>query len=147
MSQINIKYLFIMNPEELKKIISQIDACMMTTYGSNGEINSRPMLCNHTENGISEMYFFCMKESDKIEEIMQSNHISLIFQNQGNGLYINMMCLATVTEDVSEMREHWDPKLEIWWKEKEYTKGLIMIRCKTQSIRYWYQGNNGRIEL
>lgn len=136
-----------MNLKELKEIISQVGVCMMTTNGSDGDIKSRPMLCNHTENGISEMNFFCMKESDKIAEIMHNNHMSLVFQDQNKDLYINMMCLAAVTDNVQEMREHWDAKLETWWPEKENTAGLCMIRCTTQSIRYWHQGNSGVVQI
>lgn len=136
-----------MNIEELKALFAQVDVCMMTTIGEQGVINSRPMLCNHTDELLSEMYFFCMKDSLKTKDIAHNANVSLIFQDKDLGFDANMMCQATLIDDVDSMAAHWDPKLEVWWSEKEHTPNLCMIRCQVHHIRYWHEGTHAEISF
>ncbi len=133
---------------ELKKIISQVDVCMMNTISPMGDVNSRPMLCNHTDNeGLQWLYFYCMDSSQKIVDLINNDHISLVFADVAQGLYANIMGSATIVKDKSEMSSHWDARLEEWWADRENTPNLCMIQCRIDSIRYWYEGQEGLLKI
>ncbi len=136
-----------MDITEIKKLISKTDACMMTTISIDGKINSRPMLCNHQIDGLKNLFFFCMKDSIKVSDLQNNNKISLIFSDSTNGLYANIQGIATITDNKSEMAQHWDKKLDVWWKDQENTPNICMIHCHNETIRYWHQGKDNTINI
>ncbi|MDD3788383.1 MAG: pyridoxamine 5'-phosphate oxidase family protein [Petrimonas sp.] len=131
-----------MTVKELAQHIRRIDCCMMTTLDADGNFRSRPMLTILKEDDLNNLHFFCMKDSQKIRDLMANAAISLTYQEPGSGLYIQVYGKAELTGEPAQMRPYWDKKLNVWWPREADTEGISMISVKTQWVRYWFEGKN-----
>ncbi len=133
---------------EIENIIKEIDVCMLyTSNKSQKKIEGRPMLTIFDNSELKNIFFFCMKDSNKVKDLEKNNTIALAYQDNVNNNYIHIDGKAEITTDISTMQSKWDKKLNTWWQDEAQTKGICMIKVTTQSIRYWTKNKNGVISL
>ncbi len=136
-----------MDISEIRKIIKETKFCMLNTNNQNGQIDSRPMLTVFHNSEEEHIFFFCMKNSQKIIDLRENNHISLSYQDNSKENYIHIIGKADITEDVATMQSKWDKQLNTWWPNEAQTEGMSMIKVKINSIRYWTKDENGTITI
>lgn len=136
-----------MTLQELNHLIKQIDCGMLITHTDKNEFNSRPMLTITDDENPDKLYFFCMKNSQKVVEIKDDHRVALSYQDKESGINLHLFGKATVTDQPGEMQKHWDKKLNVWWQEEANTDGICMIIVKIEKFRYWTTGENGEVAL
>ncbi len=136
-----------MTLQELNHKIKKIDCGMLTTHTDKNEFNSRPMLTITDDENPYNLYFFCMKNSQKIVEIKSDNRVAISYQDKETGVNLHILGKATLIDQPKEMQKHWDKKLNVWWQKEENTDGICMIIVKIEKFRYWTIGDNGEVAL
>lgn len=134
------------NLKDISSKMRNLDICMMTTHSRNGVLASRPMSNNGDVEYDGNSYFFTYKESDVVEHIEANDNVNLSFCGQKN-LYISVVGKAKLTEDKTELKEHWVKELNNWFKDGLETPGITMIHVKAITIKYWQGEDEGEVNL
>ena len=71
----------------IAKKMKDLDICMMSTNGSRGVVNTRPMSNNRDVKYNGESFFFSSMDTRKVNDIKRSASVSLSFTGSG-GSYI-----------------------------------------------------------
>jgi general stress protein 26 len=131
-----------MTQQEISALLQTFDVCMMTTISNEGEINSRPMLQNKDAEYNGYLYFFSLKETRKVLDLMDIPTISLTYQDKEGKQFLQVHGEGEITDSTKEMAPFWDKNLDKWWSLQEHTDGMCMIRVRVSWVRYWHQGED-----
>ena len=130
----------------LAKKMKDHDICMMSTNGSRGVVNTRPMSNNRDVKYNGESFFFSYMDTRKVKDIQRSAAVSLSFTGS-SGSYIIVNGKARLIKDKTTWEEHWDDSLNQWFKKGVDTPGIVLIAVKASHIKYWDKYKEGDIEL
>jgi len=135
-----------MTKSELTQAIKEIDVCMMTTLDGRGTFHSRPMSNNKEVESDADTYFFTMKDTQKVRDLMESPRVSLTYQGK-KGLFVQVYGEGHLIEQKGRMEERWSDDLNAWFRDGLQTDGLCMIRVEGKWMEYWQREKNGRLTL
>jgi general stress protein 26 len=130
----------------IAKKMKDLDICMMSTNGSRGVVNTRPMSNNRDVKYNGESFFFSSRDTRKVNDIKRSASVSLSFTGSG-GSYIIVNGKARLIKDKAIWETHWDKSLDQWFKKGIDTPGLVLIAVKAKHIKYWDKYKEGDIDL
>jgi general stress protein 26 len=131
---------------ELSRKMKDLDICMLSTQGDDGDINARPMSNNGDVEYDGHSFFFTSDKFTVAKDIEENNKVGLTF-NGKDKLYIAVIGEADLIDDKEEMKEHWTRDLEKWFEDGLDTPDLVMIRVKASTIRYWQGEEQGEIPV
>ncbi len=126
-------------PEGVKKIgelIKDIRICMMTTAGSDGSFDSRPMATQKTEFD-GDVWFLTRGESGKVHEIEDDAHVSLLYADTGDSKYVAAKGKATVSKDKAKIHELWNPMFKAWFPGGEDDPEITVLKVSLTEAQYW----------
>ena len=83
------------------------------------------------------LWFFADHRSPKIHEMSADPTVSLFFQNDVDGCYMQLDGSAAVVQDRSKIREMYTPALRTWFPEGLDDPNLTLIRFDAISGSYW----------
>jgi general stress protein 26 len=129
-----------------------IDICMLATRTDDGQITSRPMSNNGEAEYDGDSFYFTRDTSRVVHEIQRDPKVSLAFSTPpglltGAGLYVSVQGQAQVIRDKARFEEHWSPDLDIWFEQGIETPGVVMLKVRAETIRYWAGEDQGEIAL
>lgn len=123
--------------EKIRELIKDIDIGMLTTYGIDGGLHSRPMSSNRDVQGDGTTWFFTRRNSRLVDEIKENTEVHLTFNNTAKHIYVSVLGEAVLIEDKALMKEHWKPELSTWFKEGLKDPELLLIRVTMKEGEYW----------
>jgi general stress protein 26 len=62
-------------------------------------------------------------------------------------LFISVSGKATLSNDKLEMLKHWSKDLNVWFKDRVDTKGLMMIKVEAKHMKYWSNNEEGEVSI
>lgn len=128
-----------LNSFELDKLRSQIkgiSTAMFTTHALNGGLHTRPMAALEMDPD-GTMWFFTYKESNKVQEIGQNNHVALGFSDPGSETYVATSGLAEEVSDPAKVNELWVDALKTWFPGGKSDPSLTLVKVTTHAGEYW----------
>lgn len=126
--------------------MKEIDICMMSTAGTRGAVNTRPMSNNRDVKYNGTSYFFSDGKTQKVKDLTNSPAVNLSFAGD-KGIFIVVTGKGKIIRDKAQMEEHWVPDLDQWFEDGIETKGLVMISVKASNIHYWNKADEGDIKV
>lgn len=139
----NTKNIFDQNSAQaLWDKISTIKTAMLTTYDVQSGFHSRPMRSAQEQFKDSALYFFTSLNSEKIDEILEGSQVQLNYVDLVAECYVSVYGTAVITQDPEEIKKHYAPALDAYFKEGVQNPDLAMIRITVESAEYWDSNQN-----
>lgn len=131
---------------DLSKQMGKIDIAMLSTHAKNGNIAGRPMSNNGQVEYDGTSYYFTYEDAHTVGEIEADPKVSLAFMGQ-EGFSVAVEGNAKLSRDKAEMKEHWSPDLDKWFKDGIDTPDIVMIQVDATRVHYWDGGDEGEVKL
>ncbi|MBB5330570.1 pyridoxamine 5'-phosphate oxidase family protein [Tunturiibacter gelidoferens] len=125
--------------EGLKKIgslIEDIPIAMLVTTGEDGSFESRPM-ATHIKNFDGTVWFLTPLKSEKVHEIKDDSHATLVFSDAANAKYISAKGRAYVSQDRAKIHELWNSMYKAWFPAGEDDPNIAVLRVDITEADYW----------
>ncbi|CAM3709852.1 General stress protein FMN-binding split barrel domain-containing protein [Deinococcus saxicola] len=131
---------------DLSKQMGEIDIAMLSTHTAGGEIAGRPMSNNGEVDYDGTSYYFTYEDAHTVGEIEADPKVSLAFMG-ARGFLVAVEGKARLSRDRAEMKEHWSPDLDQWFKDGIDTPDIVMIQVDATRVHYWDGGDEGEVKL
>ncbi|AZI42272.1 pyridoxamine 5'-phosphate oxidase [Deinococcus psychrotolerans] len=131
---------------DLAKSMKDIDIAMISTHTTGGEIAGRPMSNNGQVEYDGTSYYFTYDKSRTVADIRKNAKVSLAFQGT-KAFLVAVEGKALLIQDKIEMKKHWTPDLDRWFKDGIDSEGLVMIQVDATRIHYWDGEDDGEVKL
>ncbi|TSA85837.1 pyridoxamine 5'-phosphate oxidase [Deinococcus detaillensis] len=131
---------------DLAKSMKDIDIAMVSTHTEGGEIAGRPMSNNGQVEYDGTPYYFTYDKSRTVADIRKNAKVSLAFQGT-KAFLVAVEGEALLIQDKTEMKKHWTPDLDHWFKDGIDSEGLVMIQVDATRIHYWDGEDDGEVKL
>ncbi len=131
---------------DLSEQMRKIDIAMLSTHAENGNIAGRPMSNNGEVDYDGTSYYFTYEDTHTVGEIERDSKVALAFMGQ-NAFSVAVEGQARLSRDKAQMKEHWSPDLDRWFKDGLDTPGIVMIQVDATRVHYWDGENEGEIKL
>ncbi|MDF7811735.1 pyridoxamine 5'-phosphate oxidase family protein [Hymenobacter sp. YC55] len=126
---------------ELIKRIKDIKIAMLTTAEQDGTLHSRPMYTQEPEND-GTLWFYTEKDSAKIYEVKEDQHVSLNYSKPNDNLYVSVSGTATVTTNSELIKKYWSEGLRAWFPKGPEDPNIALLRINIVRGEYWDQPSN-----
>jgi len=135
--------------KDISSLIRKLDLCTLTTVNGRGMPEGRPMSNNRDVDYDGTSYFFTTKDTSMVREIKKNPGVSLSYIDAGllSKRFINVSGKADLITDKEVMRDHWNPDLEIWFKDGIDTKGIVMIKVQATHLKMWEKNKETEVNL
>ncbi|PJJ60579.1 pyridoxamine 5'-phosphate oxidase family protein [Hymenobacter chitinivorans] len=126
---------------KLVERIKDIKIAMMTTVEPSGELHSRPMY-THEPEADGTLWFFTERDSAKIDEVQQEQHVNLGYSKPDQNLYVSISGTATVVNDRQKIKDLWSEGLRAWFPKGSDDPNISLLRVDISRGEYWDQPSN-----
>jgi general stress protein 26 len=123
--------------EKLSGMLKDIDFCMLSTVGSDGNIHSRPMSLNGEIDKEGNLWFFTSSNSLKAHEIESSPRVNASFANPDDQVYVSASGTAEIITDRAKIKELWTPILKAWFPDGPEQADLALLKVTLEKAEYW----------
>ena len=121
---------------KVAELVKGMHICMMTTVGTDGTIDARPMaLQNSPFDGT--LWFLTRSTSEKVEEVKEDRHVTLTFAEPGDGKYVTLKGRGSVSQDKSKIHELWNHMYQAWFPQGEDDPEIAVMRVDVTDGDYW----------
>jgi general stress protein 26 len=132
--------------KDLAEHMRGIDIAMLSTITEGGYIAGRPMSNNGEVEYDGTSYYFTDEDTRTVGDIRREPKVALAFQGKG-GFSLAVEGQARLSQDRTEMGEHWTPDLDQWFEKGLDTPGLTMIVVEAERAHYWAKGDEGEVTI
>ena len=123
--------------EKLRKMITDIDLCMLTTVDENDELHSRPMSLNGDVDESGNLWFFTSSNSHKASEIERTPNVNVSFIDTDEQHYVSISGRAELVRDREKIKELWKPVLKAWFPHGPDQPDVALLKVKMTKAEYW----------
>ena len=121
---------------KIAELVKGIHIAMMTTVAKDGAMSSRPMGVQNTPfDGV--LWFLTRADSEKVEEIVEDQHITLTFAEPKDSKYITLKGRAGVSRDRAKIKELWSPIYKAWFPKGEDDPDIAVLRVNVTEGEFW----------
>ncbi|AIZ46160.1 pyridoxamine 5'-phosphate oxidase [Deinococcus radiopugnans] len=131
---------------DLSDQMRKIDIAMLSTHSKGGNIAGRPMSNNGEVEYDGTSYYFTYEDAHTVGEIEADPKVALAFMGE-KGFAVAVEGQAKLSRDKAEMKEHWSPDLDKWFKDGIDTPDIVMIQVDATRVHYWDGEDEGEIKL
>lgn len=133
----------------LAHMIKDAKCTMMTTADASGALFSRPMANQKIEvdHFDGELCFFCGKNSHKMHEIKENQHVNLSYSNLGKSQYVSVNGIARIIQDKHRMKQLWNPMFKAWFPEGLDDPNLALICVTANTAEIWNTPTSKMVQL
>lgn len=121
---------------ELWELIRDVRVAMLTTVGTDGRLHSRPMATQQLDPE-DVLWFFTAKDSHKVEELTEDQHVELTYAAPDRDLYVAATGRAQVVDDRERMRAMWNPAVQAWFPDGPDDPNVCLLRVDLDEAEYW----------
>ena len=125
------------NLQKLRKMVKDIDFCMLTTVDEDGALHSRPMSVNGDIDPDGDLWFFTNASSHKVTEITKLPKVNVSFADPDNQHYVSISGKAQLVRDRNKIDELWRPEFKIWFPEGKDDPQVALLRVSLEKAEYW----------
>lgn len=126
---------------KLVEKIKDIKIAMMTTVEPNGNLHSRPMYTHKPEED-GTLWFFSEKDSAKIGQVKQDQHVNLGYASPDDNLYVSIVGKGTVVDDRAKIKELWSEGLRGWFPKGSDDPNISLLRIDIETGEFWDSPNS-----
>jgi len=122
-----------------RELLPSFRTAMLVTRSSDGsELHMRPlgMVGDPSVFG-GTLWFFTDDRSRKVQEIQRESSVSLVFQNDQDSRYLQLVGTAALVADRAKMRELYTPLLRAWFPGGLDDPHITLIRFDAASGSFW----------
>ena len=123
--------------QKLRELVKDIDFCMLTTVGENGDLHSRPMSSNGDIDSNGDLWFFTSASSHKVDEIEKLPKVNVSFADPDNQHYVAISGTAKLVRDRNKIDELWRPEFKIWFPNGKDDPDVALLRVSSEKAEYW----------
>ena len=123
--------------EKLRKMVKDIDFCMLTTVDESGGLHSRPMSSNGDIDRDGDIWFFTSASSHKVSEIAKLPKVNLSFADPDNQRYVSVSGKAQIIRDRKKIEDLWRPEFKIWFPAGKDDPEVALLRVNLEKAEYW----------
>jgi general stress protein 26 len=121
---------------KLRELISGIKIALLTTIGSDGTLQARPMATQEQEfDGV--LWFFTGKDTEKIREIQKNSQVGVVYSSPESSRYVSVSGTAELIEDRSKIEELWNPSYKAWFPDGLDDPNLVLLKIEAVRAEYW----------
>ena len=131
--------------KKIGELIKDIRICMLTTAGSDGSFDSRPMATQKTDFD-GTVWFLTRNESGKVHEIQDDAHVSLLYSDTSDSKYVVAKGRASVNQDKSKIHELWNPMFKAWFPGGEDDPSVAVLKVTITEAQFW-QASSSKIVM
>jgi general stress protein 26 len=121
----------------LRELIKEIDFCMLTTIGEDGDPHSRPMSSNGDIDPNGDLWFFTSVSSHKVDEVVRSPKVNLSFADPDNQRYVSVTGTAQLIRDREKIDELWRPEFKMWFPKGKDDPEVALLCVSLEKGEYW----------
>jgi general stress protein 26 len=122
--------------EKLRQILKGIKFAMLTTYGPDGRLHSRPMTTQEAEF-TDNLWFLAPMNGPMVQEIRYEPAVHLIYADTGSHRYVSLNGSARALQDGDKVRELWNPMVKAWFPAGPDDPNIALIRVTVEQAEYW----------
>lgn len=123
--------------DKVKKMLKDIDFCMLTTIDGEGDLHSRPMSLNGDIDDQGNLWFFTSSTSLKAHEIAQHPKVNASFANTDSNQYVSISGVGELVQDREKIKELWKPILKAWFPDGPDQSDLALLKVNIEKAEYW----------
>jgi general stress protein 26 len=123
---------------KVRELLPRFRSAMMLTQTPTGDIHVRPLaLQGELSRFGGVLWFFTDVRSRKVTEAADGAPVSLICQNDEQGVYLHLTGRVTVARDLAKMRELYSPRLKTWFPKGLDDPCLTLVKFEAAGGAYW----------
>lgn len=132
--------------ERLRDDIAAIEVAMLTTMDDNHNLRSRPMYTLQLD-GEGVLWFFTTRDSPKLDEIEENNHVNLNYADANSHTYISITGSAVCVDDKDRKEKFWNPIHEAWFPKGKDDPNLCLLKVRIRHAELWDPDTSSMREL
>ncbi|GAA0894426.1 hypothetical protein GCM10009122_41070 [Fulvivirga kasyanovii] len=132
--------------EQLRDDIASIEVAMLTTMDDNHNLRSRPMYTLQLD-GEGVLWFFTTRNSPKLDEIEENNHVNLSYADANSHTYISITGSAVCVDDDERKEKFWSPIHEAWFPQGKDDPNLCLLKVRIKHVERWDTETSSMREL
>jgi general stress protein 26 len=141
-----------MTLSDLSEKMSAIDFTMLSTYGKDGEIASRPMSNNGDVDSDGDSFFFTTATAHLVAEIAVNPTVGLTLTGGKSllgapGIFISIEGKGELIRDKAAFAAHWTDDLDEWFPGGVDSPDLVLLKVHASRIHYWDGEDEGEIPV
>jgi general stress protein 26 len=121
---------------KFRELANDVNICMFTTIGEDGEVSSRPMFTSSIDEE-GNVWFFTNEFSGTINEVSKDNLVHLIYSHPGKNIYLDVKGTCSLVIDHKKMEELWSSELKNWFPDGLADGKICLVKVSTESAHYW----------
>lgn len=122
--------------ETLKEKVKDIKFTMLTTLEADGNFHTRPM-STHDMDPDGTLWFLTYRDSTKMQEVLQNNHVSLAYSDHGSDTYVAIAGVSKPVNDRQKIRDLWSDALKAWFPNGPDDPNISLMQVKPVKAEYW----------
>jgi general stress protein 26 len=83
------------------------------------------------------LWFVSRKDSHKIEELTENQHVELTYAAPDRDLYVSASGRAQIVDDRAKTRELWNAAVQAWFPDGPDDPNVCLLRVDLDEAEYW----------
>jgi general stress protein 26 len=123
----------------VRELLPSFKAAIFVTGVSSGHgLHSRPLAIQGDPNVFGgTLWFFADDRSPKVYELAVDTAVALFMQNDSATHYLQLDGTASLSRDMSKMRELYTPMVKTWFPDGLEDPHLTLIEFEAKSGAFW----------
>ena len=123
--------------EQIAKLLADIDICMFTTVGEEGDLVSRPLSTQAATFDGERLWFFTSARSPKIREIARNPKVNVAYASKDRNVYVSVTGEARMDRDRARIDQFWSDAYKAFWPRGKDDPNVVLIEVAVRSVEYW----------
>ena len=129
------------------QMLKDIDICLFTTRGEDGELHARPMSNNRQVEWDGDSWFFAPRDGRLVAEIERDPTTVTAYKADEGYTFISLSGRAAIETDPELKKRYWLAELERWFPEGPEDSNVVLIRVDAQHAEWWGEAGDGAADL
>ena len=130
--------------KKIAELLKGIHIAMINTVGTDGSISSRPMAVQGKPFD-GKLWFLTRVSSEKVDEILQDQHVTLTLTDTSDAKYLVLKGRATISQDRAKIGELWNSMYKAWFPKGEADPEIAVLRVDVAEAEYWQASSSSLI--
>lgn len=128
---------------KLGALIEDINVAMLTTVGTGGNLECRPMAPQEMDSQ-GAIWFLTANHSTKTKHL---DHVNLSFAHPSHGTYVSLSGHATISVNREHIHRLWSVYAKPWFPDGPDSPNVVLFKFIPISAEYWDAPHSATIRL
>lgn len=120
--------------DTIRKIMTSVRTCMLTTLSSEGELHSAPMTTQEAQYD-GQVSFIVGRSSDTLRNLMARPEVNVSYASASS--WLSLSGTAAIIEDEARKDELWNTFTEAWFPDGKDDPEVCVVTVTASSAQYW----------